>query len=290
MPSFSALYDRANAERKALWRSRYVIPRREVGYMESCIPQSTDFFSDNLKTFAASIAHPVRFHRKFWEWAFIAHHLECEGAIGPGKRGLVFGVGTERLPALFAVRGCEILATDGPADVVTSDWQNTGQFAADREKLFHEAIIDRETFNQRVQFEVCDMNAIGPHLRDFDFCWSSCCLEHLGDMKAGVRFIWNSLQCLKPDGVAIHTTEYNLSSNFDTIRHGHTCIYRKRDIAGLKKELADKGHVVRDLPLVLGLKDMDRHVDQPPYNEHMHLKLRFDEYDCTSYGLVIKAK
>jgi hypothetical protein len=34
----------------------------------------------------------------------------------PGRTGLGFAVGAEKLPALFASRGCRITATDLPSD------------------------------------------------------------------------------------------------------------------------------------------------------------------------------
>ena len=38
------------------------------------------------------------------------------GAVGPGKSGLTFGVGRERLPSAFAALGAQVLATDMPPD------------------------------------------------------------------------------------------------------------------------------------------------------------------------------
>src|SRR5690348_955101 len=47
-------------------------------------------------------------HRKQWELIYIVRCLELSGTIAPGCRGLVFGVGREKLPSLFVSRGCEI--------------------------------------------------------------------------------------------------------------------------------------------------------------------------------------
>ena len=43
-------------------------------------------------------------------------------------------------------------------------------------------------------------------------------------------FVINSMRVLKPGGVAVHTTEFNLSSNDDTIEARDLCVYRRRDI------------------------------------------------------------
>jgi SAM-dependent methyltransferase len=156
----------------------------------------------------------------------------------PNRRGLVFGVGSEKLPALFAARGCSILATDGP---MGARWAQTNQHANNTDPLFDPKICDRKIFDDRVQFAICDMNAIPVGLRGFDFCWSASVLEHLGDLEAGLRFIENSLECLRPGGVAVHVLEYNLASNDRTSTEGDTCLYRRRDIDELVRRLLAKG-------------------------------------------------
>jgi SAM-dependent methyltransferase len=210
-------------------------------YMDHATPLASDFLKEML-SFARALNLSIMLHRKIWGFAFIEHHLMAQRAIRPLSRGLVFGVGTEKLPSLFAARGCEIVATDGPSEVVSPDWAKTNQFSGDREKLFDPAVVDREVFERSVRFEVCDMNAIPSHFRGFDFCWSSSALEHLGDLEAGLRFIENSLRCLKPGGVAVHVLEYNLSSNEETTRAGDTCLYRARDVDDLAGRLLDAGH------------------------------------------------
>ena len=59
-----------------------------------------------------------------------------------------------------------------------------------------------------MRFRAVDMNDIPPDLRGFDFTWSSCALEHLGTLRAGADFVVEQMTCLRPGGVAVHTTEY----------------------------------------------------------------------------------
>lgn len=59
---------------------------------------------------------------------------------------------------------------------------------------------------------------------DFDFIWSSCALEDLSALEHGIKFILNSLRMLKPGGIAVHTKEFNVSSNFETIESGETVL------------------------------------------------------------------
>jgi hypothetical protein len=76
-------------------------------------------------------------------------------------RGLGFGVGTEKLPSLFASLGPRITATDAP---VGQNWDCTSDASDHKSRLFDPDIIDRESFDDRVSFEYCDMNDIPSHL------------------------------------------------------------------------------------------------------------------------------
>src|SRR6266542_2731592 len=64
-------------------------------------------------------------HRKLWEFAYVAQALYERGVLGPGKRGLGFAVGQEPLPALFASRGCTIVASDLHTEKVSAGWKDT---------------------------------------------------------------------------------------------------------------------------------------------------------------------
>src|SRR5690606_5057191 len=110
--------------------------------------------------------------------------------------------------------------------------------------LNNRGICDESLFNKNVSFLEVDMNNIPPYLIDYDFTWSSCCFEHLGDIRKGLDFVKNSINCLKSGGIAVHTTEYNVSSNDTTITEGSTVLFRKRDIEQLVKELTEEGHYV----------------------------------------------
>ena len=55
------------------------------------------------------------------------------------------------------------------------------------------------------------MNAVPDDLGRFDLVWSSCALEHLGTPQAGLDFIMRTLDLLEPGGLAVHTTELELT-------------------------------------------------------------------------------
>jgi hypothetical protein len=132
------------------------------------------------------------------------------------------------------------------------------------------------------------MNEIPGHLTDFDFCWSSCALEHLGSIEHGLKFIERSLDCLKPGGWAVHTTEYNLSSNTHTLQSGGTVLFRQCDMEALTERLTAKGHKVAPFDLEPGLAPIDRYIDVPPYRVQPHLKLALEGYATTSIGVIVQ--
>jgi hypothetical protein len=95
------------------------------------------------------------------------------------------------------------------------------------------------------------------------------------------------MACLAPGGWAIHTTEFNLSSNTITIEEGHTVLWRRRDVEELVSELRDDGHHV-DVDFTPGTGEIESHVDFPPYSPDRHLRLQIQEYACTSLALIIQ--
>jgi SAM-dependent methyltransferase len=208
--------------------------------------------------------------RKQWEDIVIVQALWERGCLAPGKTAVGFGVGKERLAALFASYGCKVLATD---QVLTPKskavWQSTGQLSTDKGELFFPEIIDWETFDANVEFENCDMNDIPDSYRNrFDFTYSACSLDHLGTITHGMKFIENSLMCLKPGGWAVHTTEYNVGSNKRTVERGATVYWRKKDIEDLTRILRQKGYFVEGTDFSRGAHAENYAVDHPPYKQH----------------------
>lgn len=229
-------------------------------------------------------------HRKLWEFCFVVQALFERDMLGDGRRGLGFAVGEEPLPALFASMGCEILATDLDAqDERATAWAETAQLATSVDKLSRPLICPEDTFRKRVAFRAVDMNNIPKDLRNFDFTWSSCSFEHCGSIDLGIRFICNQMDCLKPGGVAVHTTEFNLTSNEETILAGGTVIFRLRDVEEMVSRLQDAGHTVEPLCLAIGDSQGDKHVDVFPYTDSTHLKLLLAErFISTSVALIIR--
>lgn len=271
-------------------RPPFFFPNGSGEFMPFSNCAAGDFFHPRFDEICRLINHPFRLHRKLWEWVYIIHHLLESGEVKPGARGLVFGVGSERLPAYFASLGASIVATDAPSEIGEANgWKATGQYSASLANLRHADLVEPAQFDRLVSYETCDMNAIPSHLTGFDFNWSSCCFEHLGDLEAGIQFVINAVEkTLRIGGVAVHTTEFNLSSNEETVDRGHTVIYRRRDIEELIRRLRERGHHVEELRISPDAHPLDYYVDMPPYSEQPHIRLMLDKYVATSLGIVVR--
>jgi hypothetical protein len=226
-------------------------------------------------------------HRKLWEWLFIIQALDERGMLEPGRTGLGFGVGTEPLVSYFAGRGCRVVATDlDPLEAEAVGWDQTNQYAGSIDGLNPYGLCDGAQFRARTSFRVVNMNAIPADLRNFDFNWSSCAFEHLGSIDLGIRFVTEQMETLRPGGVAVHTTEFNIGSNEATVEAGGTVIFRRRDIEEMAARLRRAGHHV-ECDFSAGESEADRHVDVEPYTT-THLRVSLGGYVTTSFGLIVE--
>ena len=108
----------------------------------------------------------------------------------PGRTGLGFAVGAEKLPAFFASRGCRITATDLPSDDERNKpWAQTGQWVGNLEALNEAGLCPETTFRDHVAYRPVDMNHIPADLGGYDFTWSTCSFEHCGNLDLGLRFL-----------------------------------------------------------------------------------------------------
>ncbi len=259
-----------------------------AGKLRSGLCTQGQLESGAFRGWASRMTMEFKLHRKLWEWCFIAQALHERGKLKPGMKGLGFGVGQEPLTGLFAAEGCQVVATDmDPEGAIQAGWASSHEYAPQFEALNRYQLCDPEKFRERCSFRAVDMNAIPEDLRDFDFTWSSCCFEHLGSIEQGQRFVEEQMECLKPGGVAVHTTEYNLSSDETTLSDGPCVLFRRRDIDWLAAHLRSKGHAVEvDYDPGAGLAD--GFIDVPPYGDDPHLKLQMAGYVSTSIGLIFE--
>lgn len=262
----------------------------DAPFMQHSSCTASDFLHPRYFAMCRLINARPYWHRKQWEYVFILHHLTRAGVLRSGMRGLGFGVGVEPLPSAFALLGASVTGTDAPDEIRESGgWAKSKEHSQTLEDMRFPWIAE-DRFRELVSYQPCDMMNIDPALTGYDFTWSSCCLEHLGNLQNGLDFVRNSVEnCLKVGGVAVHTTELNLTSDIHTIEEdAGTVIYRRSDLTNFIAEMEERGHIVE--PFIVGppAHQLDYHVDVAPYSEEPHLRLRIAEYASTSCGLVIR--
>jgi 2-polyprenyl-3-methyl-5-hydroxy-6-metoxy-1,4-benzoquinol methylase len=251
----------------------------------TCQTCTTDQFNENHYTrFLNEIRQEHKYHRKQWEFIYILRSLEQLGLLAEGVTGLGFGCGKEPLASVMAKYKLKVTVTDiPPFELSDSHWGS--QSALD---LFYAGICEEQQYLKYVNFRQVDMNNIPDNLGQHDFIWSCCALEHLGSLQAGIDFIINSTKCLKPGGVAIHTTEINVSNDIDTLETPSLSLFRRKDLIDLQNTLFDINCTVMPMNFYQGNQPNDHHIDLPPYEQNIHLKLLISGYVITSFGIILK--
>ena len=260
-----------------------------------------DMESDWVAYWCGQLGIPVIFHRKLWELAYVLQAIFEAGYMSEGSRGLGFGCGTEPLPSYLAGRGVSITVTDLPAErAQEAGWADTGQHAATLDASFRPEFVDRTRYDALVSLETVDMNAIPQHLRDYDFCWSICALEHLGSLERGLDFIENSLATIRPGGLSVHTMELNIDPDGPTVDNWPTVLFQKGHIESIAERLRSKGHTIAPLDFDLGDRLLDRFIDLPPWPHNLspilhnwsidapHLKVAVDGFVSTCFGIIVR--
>ncbi|MDL9999597.1 hypothetical protein QTI24_13340 [Variovorax sp. J22P240] len=230
-------------------------------------------------------------HRKLWEWSAVAQALEERDMLRPGRAGIGFAVGQEPLPSLFAARGVDLVASDFHSDGSREAWAETGQLGDSLKTICWPKILSEAEFGACARYRNIDMRNLGEVPKEaYDFNWSSCSFEHLGSLEAGLQFLIDSLECLKPGGIAVHTTEFNVSSNDATVEIGDDVIYRRKDIEAFDLRLRGMGCGIESLNFDPGHEQHDLAYDFPPWYTHgrQHLKLKIHGFVSTSILLIIR--
>jgi SAM-dependent methyltransferase len=143
-----------------------------------------------------------------------------------------------------------------------------------------------------VRFAPLDMTNLRPLAEQrgsFDFMWSSCVVEHLGGYQITDRFILESLELLRPGGVAVHTTELNFLDVISPIEFPGCTFFTKAWVRNLGKLVAQAGARLIPLNPSCGPDPMDGVVDFPPFSWKSHMKVVIESGSIltTSVGLII---
>ena len=273
------------------------VPERPVHVgLRSKVCTQEDIESEWFRHWCGRMRIAPTYHRKLWEFCYVAQALYEKGVLREGARGIGFGCGEEPLPSLFASFGASVLATDlPPSDSRSQTWSHSGQHAQSLEGLRRPEICPPERLDA-IELEYVDMNRI-PERYDgkYDFCWSACALEHLGSIERGLQFIANTARLLRPGGVLVHTTEFNYLSNTKTVDNWPTVLFTRRHFQDVAARLVQSGCAVEALDFDMGSGALDGVIDLPPYHwddewsanlQRVHLRLVVEGYAATSFGII----
>ena len=174
-----------------------------------------DWFDPELKAVIdGDLRELARFHRKQWEFAMILLALRRRGALRPDAVGLSMGAGKERLLYAVAHNVRRVVATDlyDPG----TEWDKARTADPDRyikeDKPF--PVDDAKLEGLRM-----DMRSLDFEDATFDFCYSSCAIEHIGGREDFRKHLSEAHRVLKPGGVYALTTELHWGP--ETIEHPH---------------------------------------------------------------------
>lgn len=142
------------------------------------------------------------FHRKLWEYAAIYRALECVDALKPDATALGLGCGHEQLIYSLARRVGKLWATDIYEPDTLWDVARTDDPT--------QSVVERAPFPlpaDRIAAKWMDMREISFPDESFDFCYSSCAIEHIGVREDFIRHFDEVARVLKPGGFYVLTTE-----------------------------------------------------------------------------------
>ena len=166
---------------------------------------ATDWFDPAFeRIIRAELEEEPRFHRKQWEFVQIFRTLESLGFLNGQSRGLSMGGGEERLLYAVARRAGHLTVTD----LCESDSAWAGARTDDPDRSLKAAApfaVDPSCLTARRM----DMRTLEFDDASFDFCYSSCAIEHIGTYHDFLEHLQEVRRVLKDDGVYVLTTEFH---------------------------------------------------------------------------------
>jgi SAM-dependent methyltransferase len=263
-------------------------PRR-VDWPAGVISQE-QVLSPDFHYWISQLRLPLLINRKYWEYFVLLHQSFLAGLFERSSSHVIgFGVGNEPIPAYFASQEVRVTATDYIEGPSADAWSATNQLLK-IDNLVRPEICSVEMFNTFTTVESVDMNSIPSRFDNmFDLCYSLCSLGHIGGFSNSRKFILESLNVLKPGGIAIHTFEMDLGTSERYEQPNHT-IFLKEDVISVIKEVKSLGFEVRKYVLEQGGGYLENYLDQYPFGSSPHLFLDLNGRRCLPTVLVIKKR
>ena len=197
----------------------------------SKICDAADWFDAEFHSIIINeLKEPPRFHRKQWEFAMIFLALKKLGMLNENMTGLSLGGGNERVLYSIAQHVKKLIVTDLYDEDTTWDCAKT--------KNPDEYIKASKPFDvddSKIKALRMDMRYLDFEDNTFDFCYSSCAIEHIGDFEDFVRHLDEVYRVLKEDGVYVFTTEFKIGS--DTIKDQNNFVFSSSYLSEIFKSI-----------------------------------------------------
>lgn len=192
--------------------------------LTSKLCDAADWFRpDILEIITNELREVPRFHRKQWESAMIFRSLRQSGKLRSDSVGLSMGGGKELILYSLAPHLKQLVVTDLYDTQTAWDCAKTD---------------DPDAFiKQNKPFPVDDtkLKALQMDMRDlqfpdrtFDFCYSTCAVEHIGTREDFLQHFNEVSRVLKDDGVYVFTTEVSYGDT--TIRDEHNYVFSLQEL------------------------------------------------------------
>lgn len=264
--------------------------------IRSKICDAADWFDPELLTVIQQHLQEVpRFHRKQWEFATIFLMLQKLGLLTDGKTGLSMGGGKELLLYAIARQVKKLIITDLYDPSTEWDCARTGD-PDEFIKMNKPFPVD----DSRLQALRMDMRQLEFKDETFDFCYSSCAIEHIGSDTDFRQHLQEACRVLKPGGIYVLTTEFQFDDQL--IRDTHNYVFPLPYLKNLIHESSFK--VYNDISLDLSAHKMnyplpgnfmklsyfgnEQHFSVPFLREYPHILLLRGKYPFTSILLILQ--
>lgn len=185
----------------------------------SKICDAADWFDTEFHSIIVNeLKESPRFHRKQWEFVMIFLALKKLGFLNENMTGLSLGGGNERVLYSIAKHVNKLIVTDLYDEDTTWDCAKT----KDPDEYI-KASKPFDVDDSKIKAFRMDMRYLDFEENTFDFCYSSCAIEHIGDFEDFVRHLDEVYRVLKEDGIYVFTTELIIGS--DTIKDQNNFIF-----------------------------------------------------------------
>jgi ubiquinone/menaquinone biosynthesis C-methylase UbiE len=263
----------------------------------SKICDAADWFDTEFHSIIVNeLKESPRFHRKQWEFAMIFLALKKLGYLNENMTGLSLGGGNERVLYSIAQYVNKLIVTDLYDEDTTWDCAKT----KDPDEYI-KASKPFEVDDSKIKALRMDMRYLDFEDNTFDFCYSSCAIEHIGDFEDFVRHLDEVYRVLKEDGVYVFTTELQFGS--DTIKDENNFIFSSSYLNKIINSIkltpdvnvdANLAHHEINTPLPSNIKNLcynneESFIDGMMRN-YPHVVLLRGKYPFTSIQFVMRKK